>query len=111
MRSVAVRNRRVEERIMPGGKRTFVHLIEAEDIIREFTASSRLNADWKFLTKLFHDGRARADEWLAANFDRIGIESTVDSRRKVFLTAPPDGVALSGCCSGTAPESIGRADG
>src|ERR1700738_3551075 len=49
MRSVAVRNRRVDEGIMPGGKRTFVHLIEAEDIIREFTASSRLNADWKFL--------------------------------------------------------------
>src|ERR1700722_18501998 len=84
MRSVAVRNRRVDEGIMPGGKRTFVHLIEAEDIIREFTASSRLNADWKFLTKLFHDGRARADQWLAANFDCIGIESTVDLAEKYF---------------------------
>jgi NTE family protein len=84
MRSVAVRNRRVDEGIMPGGKRTFVHLIEAEDIIREFTASSRLNADWKFLTKLFQDGRARADQWLAANFDRIGIESTVDLAEKYF---------------------------
>src|SRR6516165_12675964 len=84
MRSVAVRNRRVEEGIMPGGKRTFVHLIEAEDIIRDFTASSRLNADLKFLTQLFQDGRARADEWLAANFDRIGIESTVDLAEKYF---------------------------
>ena len=83
MRSVAVRNRRVEG-IMPGGKRTFVHLIEAEDIIRDFTASSRLNADLKFLTQLFQDGRARADEWLAANFDRIGIESTVDLAEKYF---------------------------
>jgi NTE family protein len=84
MRSVAVRNRRIDEGIMPGGKRTFVHVVEAEDIIRDFTASSRLNADWKFLTKLFQDGRARADEWLASNFDRIGIESTVDLAEKYF---------------------------
>jgi hypothetical protein len=33
---------------------------------------------------LFHDGRARADQWLAANFDRIGIESTVDLAEKYF---------------------------
>jgi NTE family protein len=69
---------------MPGGKRSFVHLIEAEDIIREFTASSRLNADWKFLTNLFGKGRARADRWLDANFDRIGIASTIDLEEKYF---------------------------
>jgi NTE family protein len=84
MRSVAVRNRRIDEGIMPGGKRSFVHVIEAEDIIREFTASSRLNADWTFLTNLFEKGRARADMWLAANFDRIGLESTVDLDEKYF---------------------------
>ena len=84
MRSVAVRNRRVDEGIMPGGKRSFVHLIEAEDIIRGFTASSRLNADWKFLTNLFGKGRARADRWLDANFDRIGIASTIDLEEKYF---------------------------
>jgi NTE family protein len=84
MRSVAVRNRRIDEGIMPGGKRSFVHVIEAEDIIREFTASSRLNADWKFLTNLFEKGRARADLWLAANFDRIGLQSTVDLDEKYF---------------------------
>jgi NTE family protein len=84
MRSVAVRNRRIDEGIMPGGKRTFVHVVEAEDIIRDFTASSRLNADWKFLTKLFQNGRARADHWLASNFDRVGIESTVDLAEKYF---------------------------
>jgi NTE family protein len=84
MRSVAVRNRRIDEGIMPGGKRSFVHVIEAEDIIREFTASSRLNADWTFLTNLFDKGRARADEWLNANFDRIGVESTVDLEEKYF---------------------------
>jgi hypothetical protein len=29
-------------------------------------------------------GRARADEWLAANFDRIGRDSTVDLYEKYF---------------------------
>jgi hypothetical protein len=29
-------------------------------------------------------GRTRADEWLAANFDRIGVESTVDLQDKYF---------------------------
>jgi NTE family protein len=84
MRSVAVRNRRVDEGVMPGGKRSFVHVIEAEDIIRQFTASSRLNADWKFLTGLFDQGRERADKWLNANFDRIGVGSTVDLEEKYF---------------------------
>jgi NTE family protein len=84
MRSVAVRNRRIDEGIMPGGKRSFVHVIEAEDIIREFTASSRLNAEWTFLTSLFDQGRARADQWLTNNFDRIGVGSTVDLEEKYF---------------------------
>jgi hypothetical protein len=29
-------------------------------------------------------GRRHADEWLAANFDRIGRESTVDLYQKYF---------------------------
>jgi hypothetical protein len=29
-------------------------------------------------------GRARADQWLEANFDRLGIESTVDLDAKYF---------------------------
>jgi hypothetical protein len=29
-------------------------------------------------------GRARADDWLKANFDSIGVESTIDLREKYF---------------------------
>jgi hypothetical protein len=29
-------------------------------------------------------GRARADQWLEANFDRLGIETTVDLDAKYF---------------------------
>ena len=63
---------------MGGGKRMLMHLIEAEEFIRAFSWSSRLNADWDFLQHLYNMGRAQADHWLKANFDRIGTEPTVD---------------------------------
>jgi len=49
---------------MTGGKTILMHLIEAQDVFRDFTASSRLNGDWDFLMDLFDKGRARADAWL-----------------------------------------------
>jgi NTE family protein len=59
-------------------------LIEAEDLIRGISWWSRLSADWDFLVHLHDTGRARAEEWLDANFDRIGVESTVDLQGKYF---------------------------
>ena len=67
---------------MDGGKRVLVHLIEAEDLIRKLSWSSRLNGDWDFLMHLHEMGRRRADIWLKANFDRIGVASTVDLQEK-----------------------------
>jgi NTE family protein len=64
--------------------RRYVHLIEAEDLIRELDWSSRLNGDWDFLTHLHALGRTRADQWLAANFDSVGVKSTVDLQAKYF---------------------------
>jgi NTE family protein len=66
------------------GKRMLMHLIEAEDLIRGFSWSSRLNTDWNFLLHLRELGRVRADQWLAANFDRIGKEPTIDLYEKYF---------------------------
>jgi hypothetical protein len=37
-----------------------------------------MNGTWKFLAHLHEIGRQRADTWLASNFGRIGIESSVD---------------------------------
>ena len=84
MRAVAFLNKLIDEGKMGGGKRMLVHLIEAEDLIRGFSWSSRLNSDWRFLTHLCEMGRERADAWLQANFDRIGVESTVDLTEKYF---------------------------
>jgi NTE family protein len=46
--------------------------------MRDLGVSSKLNADWEFLTRLRDVGRERADQWLAANFDQLGVSSTVD---------------------------------
>lgn len=84
MRAVAFVNKRLEEGKMTEGKRMLIHVIEAEDVIREFPGSSRLNNSWDFLCHLFEVGRERTGKWLAANFDRLGTESTVDLEEKYF---------------------------
>ncbi len=82
MRAIAFVTQLIDEGKMSGGKRMFMHLIEAEDVIRDLSGSSKMNADWKFLTHLFDIGRERADAWIAANFDRVGRESTVDIQER-----------------------------
>jgi hypothetical protein len=51
-------------------------------ITRGLSASSRLSGDWHFLLHLHKRGRERADQWLAAHFHSIGVESTVDPQAK-----------------------------
>ncbi|HUZ34520.1 MAG TPA: patatin-like phospholipase family protein [Xanthobacteraceae bacterium] len=82
MRAIAFVTQLIDEGKLSGGKRMFMHLIEAEDIITELAGSSKMNADWKFLMHLFNIGRERADAWIAANFDRVGRESTVDIQER-----------------------------
>jgi NTE family protein len=78
MRAVAFVTKMIDDGKLSGGKRMFIHLIEAEDVIRELSGSSKMNAEWKFLMYLYDLGRERADKWIAQNFDRIGVETTVD---------------------------------
>jgi NTE family protein len=84
MRTIAYVTKLVETNNLPDVARRYVHLIEAEDLIRELAWSSRLNGDWNFLKHLHDMGRRRADQWLAANFDSIGVKSTVDLQAKYF---------------------------
>jgi NTE family protein len=84
MRAIAFVTKMIDEGKLADAKRMLIHLIEAEDVIRELSGSSKMNGTWRFLTHLFEIGRERADKWLAANFDRIGVESTVDLVAKYF---------------------------
>jgi NTE family protein len=84
MRTIAYLGGLIDAGRVEGVKRILIHLIEAEDLIRKLSWSSRLNGDWGFLTHLRELGRARAGKWLKANFDQVGVESTVDLYAKYF---------------------------
>jgi NTE family protein len=84
MRTIAFLNKLIDNDRVSGAKRMLMHLIEAEDLIRGFSWSSRLNGDWDFLMHLHEMGRERADKWLATNFDHLGKQSTVDLEAKYF---------------------------
>ncbi len=57
-----------------------VHIIENQEEMKPLGASSKLNAEWRFLTHLRDLGRETAGHWLARTFSDIGNRSTVDLR-------------------------------
>ncbi len=71
-------------------KRLLIHIIHAEDKLAPMGASSKLNAEWQFLTHLKEIGRDRASEWLVVNFDRLGKTSSVDLQ-PLYTTPMMDG--------------------
>ncbi|WGD31025.1 patatin-like phospholipase family protein [Ancylobacter sp. WKF20] len=54
-----------------------IHLVR-NSIMDTLGYSSKLNAEWKFLSLLRDEGRKAADAFLAANADNIGQRSSVD---------------------------------
>lgn len=61
-------------------KRMLVHAISADDVMQKLGAASKLNADWKFLTRLHEIGHERAEAWIVAHYDALNVESTIDIR-------------------------------
>ena len=59
-------------------KRMLIHRIDAAEEMNELGASSKMNAEWEFLSHLRDLGRADAEAWLARHFDALGQRSTVD---------------------------------
>ena len=55
-----------------------MHVIHAAEEVQHLEASSKLNAEWPYLTHLFEKGRAWASSWLDAHFDDLGERSTID---------------------------------
>jgi NTE family protein len=55
-----------------------VHMIEARKALRPLGASSKLNAEWPFLRRLFEIGRTAAERWLTRNRADLGERSTLD---------------------------------
>jgi len=59
-------------------KRLNMHRVAGGKQLDALTASTKLNAEWSFLTYLRDLGRAAARQWLEAHFTDIGERSTLD---------------------------------
>ena len=62
--------------------RVFMHRIAADEL-KPMQASSKLNAEWVFLTNLRDLGRKTAAEWLDRHYNDIGNRSTLDLRSEI----------------------------
>lgn len=59
-------------------KEMLMHSIRSDETMAALGVSSKMNADWQFLTFLRDKGRAEADSWLQKNFEHIGQRSSID---------------------------------
>jgi len=53
-----------------------MHLIDSQELMGRLSALSKFNAHPAFVQALRDEGRRRADEWLARNFDLLGVRSS-----------------------------------
>ncbi|MGI9452515.1 MAG: patatin-like phospholipase family protein [Geminicoccaceae bacterium] len=58
--------------------RMFVHSISSDEEMTRLSIASKLSPDWTFLCHLRDIGRQAAKDWLAKNFRKVGVESSVD---------------------------------
>jgi NTE family protein len=58
--------------------RMLIHSIADDEFMGGLSATSKMNADWDFLIFLRDQGRKCAGDWLAKNYARLGVESSVD---------------------------------
>ena len=80
MRAIAFVTKLVEQNAVQGVnlKKMHIHGISDDEVMTGLGATSKLNADWEFLTFLRDAGRAAADRWLTRSYDKVGLESTID---------------------------------
>jgi NTE family protein len=80
MRAIAFVTKMIDDGTIDEGKmkRMLIHAIEGQDFMRDLGVSSKMNADWEFLTHLRDVGRERAEQWLDANFSALSKQTSVD---------------------------------
>lgn len=69
-------------------RRERIHIIENQEALLPLGASSKLNAEWSFLSHLRKVGWDTADRWIDQHFDKIGKSSSVDLRSMFEGTGP-----------------------
>lgn len=76
-------------------RQEYIHIIENQEALNPLGASSKLNAEWAFLTRLRDIGRQSAALWLEQHFDDIGQRSSADLRAMFQRAEPLVETALS----------------
>lgn len=91
LRAIAMMQRLAAEKGVDLGAagQTYLHLIHTDTEVQDLAASSKLNAEWAYLQKLFARGRGWAEAWIDAHFDAIGESSTFDL--EAFFDDPAPG--------------------
>jgi len=64
----------------PGYIRPNLHRIDGASKLAAYTADTKTDTSWAFLTKLRDIGRAAAKDWLATNFEALDVRGTLDVR-------------------------------
>jgi len=59
-------------------KDVLVHSIRADDMMKEFSLTSKFDTDWDFLTMLRDTGREGMKIWLENHFDNLGAKPSVN---------------------------------
>ena len=81
MRAINFVNKLIDENHLKNTgryKKLNIHMISSPDEMAKMNASSKLNASWDFFTYLHKLGYEAADKWMDANFDKIGVDSSID---------------------------------
>lgn len=74
-----------DERVEQGRyKRLFLHMVDGTDDLSFLGTSSKLNADWDFLSHLRELGRQNAERWLDQHLDSVGRQTSIDVK-DIFL--------------------------
>ena len=77
-------------------KDVFMHRIDGADALARFSAASKSNTSWDFLTGLRDIGRAAGKAWLKENYDAIGKHATLNLSEEIAGTPPPAAAARAG---------------
>ncbi|MDO9599770.1 MAG: patatin-like phospholipase family protein [Azoarcus sp.] len=84
MRMFAHAREYAEHSLPPRGRlerhlqRTHFHLIEAEELLSQLAAETRMTPGPAFIHMLYEQGRSRAQNWLTVHFPALGRRSSVD---------------------------------
>lgn len=82
-----------------GYRKILLHCISGGAEFAGLTASSKLNAEWMFLTHLRDLGRKAAAAWLGTHYDQIGERATMDLsvfREEGSRARQANGIGLKG---------------